>query len=308
MSTTSSGARILDGKACADAIRAEVAAGTARLKSARGIVPGLTVVLAGEHAASAVYVRNKEKAARAVGMDSRILRFPADATEADLLAAVLALNADPRVHGILVQLPLPKGVDEHRVLLAIDPRKDVDGFHPDNAGRLAIGLPGFVPCTPAGVIELLRRNGIPLAGKRAVVVGRSNVVGKPTAALLLREHATVTVAHSRTPDLAAVTREGDVLVVAAGKPGLIGAKHVKPGAAVVDVGMHAVADEATCRAIFGDDERRFRQLREQGSTLAGDVRAVEVAPIAGWLSPVPGGVGPLTIAMLLRNTLQAAER
>lgn len=307
MSTAPSSARLLDGVAAAREIRAEVARGVARLEAATGTVPGLTVVLVGEHPASRVYVRNKEKAAREAGMVSSVIRLPGSAAEAEILDTVERLNRDRSVHGILVQLPLPDGVDPDRAVLAVDPTKDVDGFHPVNAGRLMIGLPGLVPCTPAGILELLKRNGIPLAGRRAVVIGRSNIVGKPTAILLLREHCTVTIAHTRTADLAAVASEADLLVVAAGRPGIVGAEHVKSGAVVVDVGIHAVSDEATVRRIFGDDPTRLRQLREKGTTLAGDVRAVEAASRASWLTPVPGGVGPLTIAMLLKNTLQAAQ-
>ncbi len=299
--------RVLDGRAAAKAIREEVAQGCRRLRESRGIVPGLTVVLVGDDPASAVYVRNKEKAAREAGMSSRILRLPADCGEAAILDAVRGLNRDPHVHGILVQLPLPAGVRESHVLQAIDPDKDVDGFHPINAGRLMIGLPGFVPCTPAGIVELLKRNGIPLEGRRAAVVGRSNIVGKPMAILLLREHCTVTVCHSRTPDLAAVTSEADILVAALGKLAAIRAAHIREGAVVVDVGMNTVTDEATCRDLWGDDEKRLREIRERGATLAGDVHPREASGRAGWLSPVPGGVGPLTIAMLLKNTLGAAS-
>ena len=308
MSETAGAARVLDGKSAAREIRAEVAAGCARLKETRGIVPGLTVVLVGEDPASQVYVRNKEKAAREAGMDSRVLRLPAATPEADLLDVVRSLNADPAVHGILVQLPLPPQIDEERILLALDPDKDVDGFHPVNAGRLLIGMPGFVPCTPAGIIELLKRNGIALAGKRAVVVGRSNIVGKPMAVLLLRENCTVTVCHSRTADLGAVAREADLLVVAIGRLGMVTGEFIRPGAVVVDVGMHTVTDETTCRLLFGDDEARLKAVREKGGTLAGDVHPREAAARASWLTPVPGGVGPLTIALLLRNCLQAAER
>jgi methylenetetrahydrofolate dehydrogenase (NADP+) / methenyltetrahydrofolate cyclohydrolase len=298
----------LDGTATARTIREEVAAGVAGLRASAGVVPGLTVVLVGESPASMVYVRGKEKAAREVGMTGSIVRLPATTGEDEILATVRRLNADPAVHGILVQLPLPAGVNEHRVIEAIDPAKDVDGFHPVNAGRLLIGLPGLVPCTPSGVIELIKRHGIPLEGKRAVVLGRSNIVGKPMAILLLRENCTVTICHSRTPDLAAIAAEADILVAAIGKPGFVRGSFVKPGAAVVDVGIHTLSDEPRVRELFGGDPAKLDALRAKGSVLCGDVHPVEASARAGWLSPVPGGVGPLTIAMLLKNTLDAARR
>jgi methylenetetrahydrofolate dehydrogenase (NADP+)/methenyltetrahydrofolate cyclohydrolase len=304
----SAAARRLDGKAVAAEIRREVALGCSRLLDERGVVPGLTVVLVGENPASQVYVRNKEKAAREAGMNSAVLRLPATVSEDDLLSTVKQLDEDPSVHGILVQLPLPEHVDEHRVIEAIAPDKDVDGLHPVNAGRLLIGLPGFVPCTPAGIVELLKRNAIALEGKRAVVIGRSNIVGKPLSILLLRENCTVTVCHSRTRDLPAVAREADLLVAAiGGRPAMVTGDYIKPGAVVVDVGIHTITDEAACRRIFGDDPDRLRTVRERGSTLAGDVHPVEAASRASWLTPVPGGVGPLTIALLLRNALDAAR-
>jgi methylenetetrahydrofolate dehydrogenase (NADP+)/methenyltetrahydrofolate cyclohydrolase len=306
--TVTGQARILDGKATAREIRREIAQGCRRLEERTGVIPGLTVVLVGDDPASSIYVRNKEKASTKAGMSSRIVRLPATTTEAEILSTVEGLNRDDSVHGILVQLPLPDGVDAQRVIETIDPDKDVDGFHPVNAGRLLIGLPGFVPCTPAGIIELLRRNEIPLKGSRAVIIGRSNIVGKPMAVLLLREHATVTVCHSRTPDLASVAAEADLLIAAVGKLGLVTAEFIKPGAAVVDVGIHSVTDEPTVRRLFGDDQDRLRALREKGRTLAGDVHPLDARSRAGWLTPVPGGVGPLTIALLLQNTLRAAER
>lgn len=299
---------LLDGKKVAKEIRAEVAERAAAFAVRHGRRPGLSVVLVGEDPASTVYVRNKEKAASEAGIAGEVLRFPAETSQAEIAATVDRLNADPEVDGILVQLPLPDGVDERAILARIDPDKDVDGFHPVNAGRLSIGLPGLVPCTPAGVIELLERHDVPLKGRHAVVVGRSNIVGKPMALLLLRKHCTVTICHSRTADLAAVCREADILVAAVGRVGLIGADHVNPGAAVVDVGIHRVTDEATVRRLFGDDPKRLAALAKRGGTLAGDVVPVEVRERAGWFSPVPGGVGPLTIALLLRNTLDAAER
>jgi methylenetetrahydrofolate dehydrogenase (NADP+)/methenyltetrahydrofolate cyclohydrolase len=301
-------ARRLDGTATAKEIRDEVARGVLALRRDAGVTPGLTVVLVGEHPASLAYVRGKEKAAREAGMNSEILRLPAASGEAEILAAVRRANADPRVHGLLVQLPLPHGVDTDRVLTAIDPAKDVDGFHPINAGRLVLGLPGVLPCTPAGVVALLKRHAIPLDGKRAVVLGRSNIVGKPMAILLLRENCTVTIAHSRTEGLAAVAAEADILVAAIGRPGFVRTGFIKPGAAVVDVGIHTLTDGATARALFGDDDAKLRALREKGSVLCGDVHPREGAARAGWLSPVPGGVGPMTIAMLLTNTLEAARR
>jgi methylenetetrahydrofolate dehydrogenase (NADP+)/methenyltetrahydrofolate cyclohydrolase len=301
-------ARTLDGTATAKEIREEVARGVAALRGAHAVVPGLTVVLVGDNPASQVYVRAKEKAAVEVGMVSRVLRLPAATPEGPILDVVHRLNADPAVHGILVQIPLPRGVDADRVIQAIDPGKDVDGFHPINAGRLLIGLPGLVPCTPAGVIQLLKRHGVPLSGRHAVIIGRSNIVGKPMALLLLREDCTVTIAHSKTPNLAAVAATADVLVAAIGRAGIVRGTFVKPGAAVVDVGMNALTTEASVREIFGEDAKKLAAFRERGSVLCGDVHPREVLAKAGWLSPVPGGVGPLTIAMLLANTLEVARR
>ena len=300
-------ARKLDGTGTAKKIREEVARGVADFHARHGIAPGLSVVLVGDDPASHVYVRGKEKAAKEAGFVSTVMRLPATTGEAEILDVVRRLNADQAVHGILVQLPLPKGVDERRVLDAVDPGKDVDGFHPVNAGRLLVGMPGLVPCTPAGVIEMLKRHAIPLAGKRAVVIGRSNIVGKPVSVLLLREHCTVTVAHSRTVDLPGVCREADLLVAAIGKAAFVRGEFVRPGAVVVDVGINALSSEAEVRAIFGDDAKRLAALRERGTVLCGDVHP-EVAAKASWLSPVPGGVGPMTIAMLLSNTLEAARR
>lgn len=308
MSGVGSETKKLDGRATAKAIRAEVAAGVAALAASREVTPGLTVLIVGEDPASQVYVRNKARMAEKVGMRSALERLPAETDEATLLERVAALNADPSVHGILVQLPLPKQIDADKVLLAIDPAKDVDAFHPVNVGRMTAGLPGFLPCTPAGVIELLRRHEIEMKGKHAVVVGRSNIVGKPMALLLLREHCTVTICHSRTTDLAAHTREADILVAAAGVRAMIGAEHIRPGAVVVDVGIHRVEDEASCRELFGDDAKRLAALRDKGATLVGDVHPAQADGRAGWFSPVPGGVGPLTIAMLMHNTLVAARR
>jgi methylenetetrahydrofolate dehydrogenase (NADP+)/methenyltetrahydrofolate cyclohydrolase len=301
-------AKRLDGTATAAAIRQEVAQGVVALRRDSGLTPGLTVVLVGERPASMAYVRGKERAAGEAGMRSEILRLPAESSEVDILAAVRRANAHPNVHGLLVQLPLPAGVDTHRVLEAIDPAKDVDGFHPINAGRLLLGLPGVLPATPAGVVALLKRHAIPLDGKRAVVLGRSNIVGKPMALLLLRENCTVTIAHSRTDGVAAIAAEADILVAAIGRPGFVRGTFIKPGATVVDVGIHAITDEVQARALFAEDAAKLRALRDKGSVLCGDVHPREAAERAGWLSPVPGGVGPMTIAMLLVNTLEAARR
>jgi methylenetetrahydrofolate dehydrogenase (NADP+)/methenyltetrahydrofolate cyclohydrolase len=299
--------RLLDGKATARSIREAVAERCARLHE-RGVAPGLSVVLVGDDPASSIYVRNKHRAAAEVGMRSQVEPLPATADEATILRVVDRLGRDPAVHGILVQLPLPAGVRESRVIEAIDPAKDVDGFHPINVGRLLVGLPGFVPCTPAGIVDLLRFHDIALAGRHAVVIGRSNIVGKPTAVLLLREHCTVTVCHSRSTDLARLAAQADILVAAAGRAALVTAEFIRPGAVVVDVGIHRVEDEATCRRLYGDDGERLRAVRERGFTLVGDVHPLQARTRAGWLSPVPGGVGPLTIARLLHNTVEAAER
>jgi methylenetetrahydrofolate dehydrogenase (NADP+)/methenyltetrahydrofolate cyclohydrolase len=241
-------------------------------------------------------------------MLSRTVRLAADASEAELLARVDELNGDDAVDGILVQLPLPPQVTEKRVLDRISPEKDVDGFHPVNVGRLWLDEEGFTPATPTGIVALLKRNGIALAGRRAVIVGRSAIVGKPMAGLLLREHCTVTVCHSRTADLAAVTREADLLVAAIGRPGLLGPDHVREGAVVVDVGMNRLADAAETERLFPGDEARRQQMAERGYTLVGDVDFTRVAPKAAAITPVPGGVGPLTVAMVLANTLKAARR
>ena len=285
----------IDGKKIAGEIRAEVAAEAAAMK-ASGVGPGLAVVLVGENPASVSYVTAKERACAECGIRSFPVRLPATASQAELLAEVARLNADPAVDGILVQLPLPKWLDEQDVIRAIAPEKDVDGFHPISLGRLLLGLDTFVPCTPAGILELLARSGVDPAGRHAVVVGRSNIVGKPVAFLLARKgsggNATVTMCHTGTRDLAAHTRTADILVVAAGRPGTVTADMVKPGAVVIDVGVNRVPDAS----------------KKAGYRLVGDVDYAGVAPVASLITPVPGGVGPMTIAMLLKNTLKAAHR
>ena len=286
-------ARIIDGKAFALALRDRVGAAVPAFQAATGRVPGLTVVIVGEDAASQVYVRAKGKATEAAGMASVTHRLPADTTQADLLALVTALNADEAVDGILVQLPLPRHIDESAVIDAIDPDKDVDGFHVVNSGRLAAGLPGLVPCTPLGCLMLLEDVLGDLSGLDAVVIGRSNIVGKPMAQLLTAKSCTVTIAHSRTRDLPAVCRRADILVAAVGRPEMIKADWVKPGATVIDVGINRI--DANDPGGAG------------GTKLVGDVDFAGVSAVAGAITPVPGGVGPMTIAVLLRNTLVAAH-
>jgi methylenetetrahydrofolate dehydrogenase (NADP+)/methenyltetrahydrofolate cyclohydrolase len=302
-------ARSLDGVRVGDEIKREVAEEAARLKESHDLVPGLAAVRVGNDPASAVYVRNKVRTSAALGLRSEHHELPEQTTTEELLAAVEILNARDDVDGILVQLPLPRGVEEARVLEAIDPAKDVDGFHPINVGRLTLGRPCLVPCTPAGIIELLLREGIQISGQHACIVGRSHIVGRPLAQLLLQQDATVTVCHSRTRDLASLTSQADILIAAVGQPGLIRAGHVKPGATVIDVGMNRLANEETAREFFGEQaEKRIEAIRQRGYTLVGDVHPSEVEQVAGCLTPVPGGVGPLTVAMLMRNTLMAARR
>jgi len=283
-------AAIIDGKAFAEKLRGRVAALVPAFEAQAGRKPGLTVVLVGEDPASAVYVRSKGKATEAAGMKSDTIRLPAETSQAELLELVDKLNADGTVDGILVQLPLPKQIDEQAIITAIDPNKDVDGFHPVNAGRLATGLEGLVPCTPLGCLLLLKDRLGDLAGKEAVVIGRSNIVGKPMAQLLLGESCTVTIAHSKTRDLPGVVRRADIVVAAVGRPEMIKGDWIKPGAAVIDVGIN--------RIDAGEGKTR----------LVGDVAFDEAVDVAGVITPVPGGVGPMTIAVLLRNTLVAAHR
>jgi methylenetetrahydrofolate dehydrogenase (NADP+)/methenyltetrahydrofolate cyclohydrolase len=280
------GATILDGKAVAAGVLRETAERVAALGRERGVTPTLAVVLVGQDPGSTIYVGRKRKAAEEVGIATQDHLFPDGLSESETLALIRRLNADARVHGILVQLPLPKGVDEARVLDAIDPAKDVDGFHPANLGRLLIGRPVTVACTPAGIMAILDHYGIAPAGKIAVVIGRSRIVGKPVAQLLLSRDATVIMAHSKTPDLAGIARQGDILVVAAGRARLVGAQHVKPGAVVIDVGMNRLPD----------------------GKLSGDVDYEAAVQIASAITPVPGGVGPTTVAMLMRNTVEAARQ
>ena len=274
--------------------------------AAAGVRPGLAVVLVGHHPASEIYVRGKVKACEEVGIYSEKLTPPEGATTAELLALVDSLNRRDDIDGILVQLPLPGQVDAKKVLLAVDPGKDVDGFHPVNVGYLSTQRPGLVPCTPAGCMEILKRSHIPIAGRDAVVVGRSDIVGKPAAMLLLNANATVTVCHSKTHDLAGVCRRADILVAAIGRAGMITPEFVKPGAAVIDVGMNTVTDAGEFHRFFAGNAKREGTFRKKGSTLIGDVHP-QVAEVAGAITPVPGGVGPLTIAMLMFNTVKAAK-
>ncbi|MFY0543255.1 bifunctional methylenetetrahydrofolate dehydrogenase/methenyltetrahydrofolate cyclohydrolase FolD [Brevibacillus sp. H7] len=278
-------ATILDGKEVAKSIRAEMTNEVENLKK-QGLTPGLTVILVGEDPASHSYVKAKEKACQEIGIQSEVIRMDASISQKELLETIERLNQNPNVHGILVQLPLPSHISEHAVIEAIRPEKDVDGFHPINVGNLVIGQEAFLPCTPHGIVELIKRTGTRLDGKHAVVIGRSNIVGKPVALLLQQENATVTMCHSRTKNLEQLTRQADILVVAVGKAHMIGKEHVNPGAVVIDVGVN----------------------RMDSGKLVGDVKFDEVKEIAGFITPVPGGVGPMTITMLLKNTIEAAKK
>ena len=295
-------------------IKLEAADLAARIKEevkaeiAGGVRATLAAVRVGDDPASAVYVRNKIRACEEVGIRSEHHALPESTTTEQLLELIHSLNTRDDVDGILTQLPLPAHVNETAIIEAMNPAKDVDGFHPVNAGRLAMGRPVFVPCTPAGIIELLDDRGVEIRGANACVVGRSQIVGRPMAQLLLQRDATVTVCHSRTRDLAAVTRTADLLVVAIGRAGMIGRDHIKPGAIVIDVGMNKVSDVDEVRRLFGDEaEKRLEVVAKRGSTLVGDVNPAEAAEVAGMLTPVPGGVGLLTVAMLMQNTLKAAK-
>src|SRR5579871_1203237 len=296
---------ILDGTRIAQEIRSEVAAEVQTLAAA-GLRPGLAVVLVGHNPASEIYVRGKVKACEEVGVYSEKLTPPESSTTAELLAVIEDLNRRNEIDGILVQLPLPSQVDSKKVLLAVDPAKDVDGFHPMNVGFLSTQRPELVPCTPAGVLEILKRSNIPVAGREAVVVGRSDIVGKPAAMLLINANATVTVCHSKTHDLPGVCRRADILVAAIGRAGMITRDFVKPGATVIDVGMNTITEEAEFQRFFAGNAKREELFRKKGSALIGDVHP-EVGEVAGAITPVPGGVGPLTIAMLMANTLKAAK-
>ena len=296
---------ILDGNRIAAEIRGEVAAEVKAMTSA-GVIPGLAVILVGHNPASEVYVRGKVKACGEVGIHSEKQTPPESISTEKLLQLVADLNRRDDIDGILVQLPLPSDIDAKRVLQEVDPGKDVDGFHPMNVGLLSMQRPGLVPCTPAGIMEILKRSQIPIAGQEAVVVGRSDIVGKPTAMLLINANATVTVCHSKTRDLPGVCRRADILVAAIGRAGMITRNYVKPGATVIDVGMNQVTDPAEFERLFGGNTKRRETFRAKGSTLVGDVHP-EVAEVAGAITPVPGGVGPLTIAMLMANTVRAAR-
>ncbi len=299
-------ANILDGNKIRDEIQSELFQQIADLKRV-GVTPGLAAVLVGENPASQIYVRSKVKTCEALGLYSEKIERSKDSTTEGLLELVNDLNRNDAIDGILIQLPLPPQVDTKRVLMAVDPAKDVDGFHPVNVGNLVAGRTGFVPCTPAGILEILKRSKIALKGARAVVIGRSDIVGKPVAMLLLHEHATVTICHSRTRDLPAVAREGDILVAAMGKAAFVTADFIKPGATVIDVGINRLTTEEEVRKIFHDPTGPLATLQKRGSVLVGDVQPEDARAVAGAFTPVPGGVGPLTIVMLMSNTIQAAR-
>lgn len=303
--TTTMTSQTLDGNAIAAAIQAEVAKDVQQLHL-QGIQPGLTVVLVGNHPASEVYVRNKVRTSAALGIKSESIAPPATVTTEEMLILISELNAREDVDGILIQLPLPAHVDAKRLLEAISPEKDVDGFHPVNVGRLQSGQPSLAPCTPAGIIQMLKRSGIPIAGQHAVVVGRSDIVGKPMAMLLLHENATVTICHSKTRDLAAFCRSADILVAAIGKPGIISPQMVRPGAVLMDVGMNRITSQEDFERFFSGNAKREATFLEKGSVLMGDIDPHAFA-LASYYTPVPGGVGPLTIAMLMANTVRAAR-
>jgi methylenetetrahydrofolate dehydrogenase (NADP+) / methenyltetrahydrofolate cyclohydrolase len=300
---------ILSGKAIAEAIKAEVADEVKKLEAVHGFRPALTVVRVGEDRASEVYVGNKVRTSAELGIISDQIHLSAETSQVELLKIVTELNADENIDGILVQLPLPKHIDENLVLETINPEKDVDGFHAINVGHLSQGRDALVPCTPAGVIEILKRSKIDIAGKHAVIVGRSNIVGKPMAQLLLKENATVTICHSRTENLPEITSQADILVAAIGLAGFIRSEHIKEGATVIDVGINSFSDLNSAAEMFGEDEleKRVKTIENRGATLVGDVNPREAKETAGKFTPVPGGVGLLTVAMLMKNTVKAAK-
>ena len=297
---------ILNGNLVRDQIKGECLPRVTAMRAKAGRAPGLAVVLVGDNSASAVYVRNKTKTAEELGLHHETITRDASLSTEELLAIIADLNAREDIDGILVQLPLPPQIDAQKALLAVAPEKDVDGFHPCNVGLLSTGRPGLRPCTPSGVIEILKRYDIPIAGRNAVVVGRSDIVGKPMALLLLQENATVTVCHSRTHDLPAVCRGAEILVAAIGRAAMITEDYIRPGAVVIDVGMNTVRTRAEAERIF--DAGRLADFDKRGSLLVGDVHPGDMARLSSAYTPVPGGVGPLTIAMLMRNTIEAAER
>jgi methylenetetrahydrofolate dehydrogenase (NADP+)/methenyltetrahydrofolate cyclohydrolase len=301
-------AQLLDGAVIAEQIKQEVAGEITQLWAEHEVRPGLAAVRVGDDPASAVYVRNKMRACEEVGIRSEHHALPETTSGIELADLIESLNTRSDVDGILVQLPLPGQIDDAGIIEAIDPAKDVDGFHPVNIGKLSMGRPTFVPCTPAGIIELLERSGVPISGTNACVIGRSQIVGRPMAQLLLQRDATVTICHSRTRDLETVTRQADLLIVAIGRPGFVGSEHIKPGATVIDVGMNRLTDEAQVRRLFGESaEKRLDTIDRRGYTLVGDVNPAEADEVAALRTPVPGGVGLLTVAMLMRNTIKAAK-
>jgi methylenetetrahydrofolate dehydrogenase (NADP+)/methenyltetrahydrofolate cyclohydrolase len=299
--------RILDGKAVAQEIRGEVKLAVDEVLQNGGRPPGLVAVLVGENPASKVYVGTKERVSKEAGFVSRTLKLPATIGQQDLIQEIDALNHDGAIDGILVQLPLPDGIDSDPILRKVNPEKDVDGFHPINVGRLWLGQPGFVPATPAGILELLFRSEIELKGRHAVIVGRSAIVGKPMAGLLLKQHCTVTICHSRTKNLDKVCRQADILIAAVGRPGFIKQSFVSPGATVIDVGINRIEEQSDLERFYPDNEKKLEQFQKRGSILVGDVDFTRVAPRVSAITPVPGGVGPLTVAMLLANTLKASR-
>ncbi len=298
--------RLIDGKRIAQAIKQEVATEVSELTS-RGIQPGLAAVLVGNNPASRVYVRNKTRSCRKLGIHSEQVNLPGEISTPELLTEIGRLNRSDHIDGILVQLPLPAQIDAGHILNAVHPAKDVDGFHPLNVGKLCAGNPTFIPCTPAGILEILLREEIALAGRNAVVIGRSNIVGKPLALLLLQQHCTVTICHSRTRNLARVSSRADILVAAVGRPGLVTSDFIKEGSTVIDVGMNRAETKEQVIHLFGKDAQRLETFRRKGSCLVGDVHPLQAQGVAGAITPVPGGVGPLTIARLMKNTLLACR-
>lgn len=302
-------AEILDGARVAEEIKREVAQDVARIEAEHNVRPCLAVVQVGDDPASTVYVGSKVRTSQELGLLSERHALAADTTTEELLSLVHHLNEREDVDGLLVQLPLPSGLEEQRVIEAIDPMKDVDGFHPVNVGRLSLGQQVLAPCTPAGIIELLERSGVSIGGAHAVIVGRSQIVGRPVAQLLLQRDATVTICHSKTRDLPSVTKQADILIAAIGRPGFIRGEHIKKGATVIDVGINRITDAGLARELFGDEAgKRLEIIERRGSTLVGDVHPAEADRVAGRRTPVPGGVGLLTVAMLMRNTVEAARR